>query len=111
MKTAFDSISNKLQTEHKESYAAWLQYTKIEDVLILEEYQQFARSIDILTDSEVVNSAKKELIRGISSMLGFQPRISAEQTHQGSIVIGSAEALTHVKPFLHYLEPWEKPIR
>ncbi|WP_160724433.1 alpha-glucuronidase family glycosyl hydrolase [Bacillus sp. USDA818B3_A] len=81
------NISEQYKANHKESYAAWLQYKKIDDVILAKEYQKWGSSIESLSDSIVIQSAQKELCSAISSMLDIQPQISSESKHKGRIVL------------------------
>ncbi|MFS0778140.1 alpha-glucuronidase family glycosyl hydrolase [Neobacillus sp. 3P2-tot-E-2] len=74
------------KTAHKESYSAWLQYKKIENRAIAEEYTQWCTSLTVLGDSVVMESAKRELIEGISSMLGIMPGSSSEPQQSGLVL-------------------------
>lgn len=90
MKSTFKNssinITDLYKAEHKESYAAWLQYKKIEDRVIAEEYSQWCRSLTVLGDSVVMESAKRELIQGISSMLGIMPDSSSKPQQSGLVL-------------------------
>jgi alpha-glucuronidase len=90
LKSAFENISKNrtdlYMAEHKESYSAWLQYKKIEDRAIAEEYTQWCSSLTVLGDSVVLESAKKELIQGISSMFGIIPDSFSEPQQSGLVL-------------------------
>ncbi|WP_218781307.1 alpha-glucuronidase family glycosyl hydrolase [Bacillus sp. EB106-08-02-XG196] len=90
MKSAFENISKSrtdlYKEEHKESYSAWLQYKKIESQAWSEEYTQWCGGFTVLGESVVIESAKRELILGISSMLGIQPSISSEPQQSGLVL-------------------------
>jgi alpha-glucuronidase len=68
------TVQNKVN--HKESYAAWLQYTKIDHAEVAEEYRKWAGNINSLAGSAVIDSALNELNAAFSSMLDIQPQIS-----------------------------------
>jgi alpha-glucuronidase len=90
LKSAFENISKNrtdlYKAEQKESYSAWLQYKKIEDRAIAEEYTQWCSSLTVVGDAVVLESAKKELIQGISSMLGIIPDTFSEPQHSGLVL-------------------------
>jgi alpha-glucuronidase len=90
LKSAFENISKNstdlYKTAHKASYSAWLQYKKIEDRLIAEDYTQWCRNLSVLEDSIVMESAKRELIQGISSMLGIMPESCSEPKQSGLVL-------------------------
>jgi alpha-glucuronidase len=80
------NITDILKAKHKESYAAWLQYKKIEDQATAKEYTQWCGRVTVLGDSPVIESAKKELILGLSSMLGIHPGTSSEIQQSGLVI-------------------------
>jgi alpha-glucuronidase len=96
LKSAFENISRNMtdlyKTKHKESYAAWLQYTKIDDQAIADKYAQWCGSLTVLGDSVVMESAKKELIQGISSMLGIFPD-SCPGSQQSCLVLAVKDSI------------------
>ncbi|WP_307197065.1 alpha-glucuronidase family glycosyl hydrolase [Neobacillus niacini] len=82
------NTTDLLKVEHKESYAAWLQYKNIDDQTLVNNYKQWCGRISILGASVVIESAKKELLLGISSMLGIEPDCSSEPM-QASLVLAT----------------------
>lgn len=96
MKSAVESISQNMtdlfKVEHKESYAAWLQYKNIDDQAFVNENKQWCGSISVFGDSVVIESAKKELLHGISSMLGIEPVCSSESM-RSSIVLATKDSI------------------
>ena len=54
-------------------YDLWLGYSKIEDPAILSEYQKHTKSIFFDNHSPVLDTARKELMRGIGRLLGQPP--------------------------------------
>lgn len=96
MKSTVESISknmtNLFKVEHKESYAAWLQYKNIADQAFVNEYKQWCGSISVLGDSVVIESAKKELLQGFSSMLGIEPDCSSGSM-RSSIVLATKDSI------------------
>jgi alpha-glucuronidase len=92
MKSIVENISQNttdlFNVEHKESYAAWLQYKNIDDQTLVNEYKQWCGRISILGASAVIESAKKELLLGISSMLEIEPDCSSEPM-QASLVLAA----------------------
>ncbi|MCM2531263.1 alpha-glucuronidase [Neobacillus pocheonensis] len=89
------NVTEQLKTDHKESYAAWLQYKKIEDFSLLENYQKWFENLASLADSVVIESAKKELLLGLSSMLGVQPTFSTERKAAAGIVLGTSVSIAN----------------
>jgi alpha-glucuronidase len=90
LKSTFKNISKNstdlYKAEHKESYAAWLQYKMIEDRALVQEYTQWCSSVTVLGDTVIMESAKKELIQGISSMLGIMPDSFSEPQQSGLVL-------------------------
>ncbi|MCM3694178.1 alpha-glucuronidase family glycosyl hydrolase [Neobacillus niacini] len=80
------NITDIYKEEHKESYAAWLQYKNIENNELANEYKQWCSSLNVLGNSLVIESAKKELSLGISSMLGIQPELNSEPKQSGLVL-------------------------
>src|SRR3954451_7100973 len=97
MKSTIDKTRNNItelyKLNHKESYAAWLQYKKIDDTALVEEYQKWSTNIESLADSIVVQSARNELITAFSSMLDIQPEISSGIKSKNSIVLATKKEL------------------
>lgn len=93
MKSTIENISKNItdfyKVEHKESYAAWLQYKKIDDSALAHEYTQWVGNLNVLGNSLIIESTKKELLQGISSMLGIEPDVSSEPKQAGLVVATS----------------------
>jgi alpha-glucuronidase len=90
MVSTIENISKNMtdlyKVEHKESYAAWLQYKNIEDNDLANEYKRWCSSLHVLGNSLVIESAKKELLRAISSMLGNEPESDSEPKQSGLVL-------------------------
>jgi alpha-glucuronidase len=93
VETTLKNVSERLKAEHKESYAAWLQYKKIEDEALADDYRQWCNNLEVLTNSIVIESAKKELLQGISSMLGIQPSLTTEANNRAGLVLGTRDTI------------------
>jgi len=97
MKSTIDNteynLTEQYKVNHKESYAAWLQYKKIDDAALVKEYQKWASNIESLADSIVIQSAQNELNTALSSMLDIQPKISSDIKPVNSIVLASMKEL------------------
>lgn len=61
--------------------AAWLRYQPIQDPAVRRRYDSLPSAVVTLGDSEVLRSARLELVRGVGGMLGR--RLSAEPNHTG----------------------------
>jgi alpha-glucuronidase len=81
-----NNSTDLLKAKHKESYAAWLQYKKIEDQATAKEYTQWCGRVTVLGDSPLIESARKELILGLSSMLGIHPGTSSGIQQSGLVI-------------------------
>ncbi len=89
----YSNLTAKLKDEHKKSYASWLQYERLEDTALLHDYQKWCENIHILGDSLVIDSAKKELQAGISSMLGVQPGVIKGAMSSAGIFLGTKDSV------------------
>jgi alpha-glucuronidase len=58
-----------------EGYDLWLGYSKIEDPVILSEYKKYTKAIFFNNRSPVLETAQKELFRGINGLLGQPPNM------------------------------------
>jgi alpha-glucuronidase len=96
MVSTIENISKNMtdlyKVENKESYAAWLQYKNIEDNDLANEYKRWCSSLHVLGNSLVIESAKKELLRAISSMLGLEPESDLEPKQSG-LVLASKDSI------------------
>ena len=57
-------------------YDLWLGYSKIEDPVIRSEYQKYTKSIFFNSQSSILDTARKELCRGIDGLLGQPPKMN-----------------------------------
>ncbi len=71
-----------------EGYEAWLRYDPLTTDNI-EEYAQWCSNVVMLEQSDVLDTARKELVRGIASMLGRKPRITAKPNSPRCILVGT----------------------
>nr|WP_258567731.1 alpha-glucuronidase family glycosyl hydrolase [Paenactinomyces guangxiensis] len=83
------NVSNEYVPNHGNEYACWLQYNKIKESAWMEEYKTWCSNLVVVENSEVINSAKAELLRGISSMLGFNPSVLMEPQQKTLIMLGT----------------------
>ncbi len=70
-------------------YDAWLRYAPIEDKSARERYDALPDVVVALGDSDVVQSAKEELIRGVRGMLGRTLRDSPRLPEEDTILLGT----------------------
>ncbi|MBM7540300.1 alpha-glucuronidase family glycosyl hydrolase [Amphibacillus cookii] len=64
-----------ISEEDLSSYKAWLQYKQITNEPLKATYLKMLKSIHIVSNSNIVDSAVKELLLGIEAMLGRRPTI------------------------------------
>src|SRR5689334_3562026 len=67
--------------------AAWLRYER------LEKPPALPASVVVLGNSEVLSSAREELIRGVQGMTGKILRVESAAPKEGAIVVGRLDAL------------------
>ncbi len=72
------------------AYHCWLQYNKL-DHPIASHYQAFCDTLIILDQSQIIHSAKEELVNGISSMIGNSPSTNVVPQAKSSIVLATIE--------------------
>src|SRR5262245_26309568 len=91
---AFLGGSLRAETGHE----AWLRYAPLAPAE-KQRYQQIPENIVRLNDSPVMNSARQELIRGLTAMLGGNFRIS-DKTPYSSIFLGTIPPMAKLVPDL-----------
>jgi alpha-glucuronidase len=79
---------------------AWLRYQRLDAKSIAEHYAEFPAVIVTLTDSEVVVSARDELVRGVRGMLDRTVRVDTKLPKESAIVIGTFDDVKKVIPTL-----------
>src|SRR5205823_6691958 len=79
-------------------YAAWLRYAPIEDANVRQVYKQFPAVIVALDSSVVEQSAEKEVIHDVRSMLGRTLRIDAQIPDEDCILLGTLSSMKRVAP-------------
>jgi alpha-glucuronidase len=79
------------KVEHKDSYAAWLQYKNIDNSALSNEYKHLSGSLNVLGNSLILETAKKELLSAISSMLGMEPAFA--EPRQANLVLATKDSL------------------
>ena len=74
-------------------YDLWLGYDKIENVDLLHQYEQAAASIYFQNNSEILKAARKELKRGLGSMLDRTVDFTDSFSAANSMVIAKKASL------------------
>lgn len=77
-------------TQINSEYDLWLGYTKIENQESLENFSKATASIYFVGNNDMLQAAKKELSRGLKSMLGFDPVFSGTFDSTSSMVVASS---------------------
>ncbi|MBP1969335.1 alpha-glucuronidase [Virgibacillus natechei] len=84
-----NAIKNEQTLNNVKGYRAWLQYSKIEDKRMDEEYRSWFSAIGVAGDTSITNSAIKELSDGIESMLDVAPTVNVDSLQTASIILGT----------------------
>src|SRR5579884_1286763 len=79
-------------------YAAWLRYAPVQDANVRLMYQRLPAVAVALDSSAVEESAQKELIRGVQSMLGRTLRMDARLPDEDCILLGTLAAVKQAAP-------------
>ncbi|MBA7684326.1 Xylan alpha-(1-_2)-glucuronosidase [subsurface metagenome] len=75
----------------EDGYEFWLRYHKISDQGILKEYRQLCKDIIITENTPILDSARQELVRGLSGLLVQKPNICSDVSRTGSIIVGTLQ--------------------
>jgi alpha-glucuronidase len=71
---------------------AWLRYASL-DPDVAARYAQLPATVVILHDSQVMNSAQTELLRGIRGMLGRTLRVESSVPKEAAFVLGTTKEI------------------
>lgn len=82
------------------SYKSWLQYAKITDSALLANYNSYLGKLVIAENTEVIESAKEELLRGVASMFGTTLAISTKIEEQSFIFVGTENNYDVVREYV-----------
>ncbi len=77
---------------------AWLRYRPIDDPVARRMYDSLPAVVVTLGNSEVLSTARDELIRGVQGMLGRTLRIETSLPSEPAIVIGTAAMVKQAAP-------------
>src|SRR5687768_8296974 len=84
-----------LQTAKAEDgYRLWLRYDLIENTQTRNEYREFIKALLIDGNSPTLSIAKKELLTGLSGLLGSVTPLSKNAADKGLIVCGTFDSGT-----------------
>jgi alpha-glucuronidase len=79
-------------------YDAWLRYAPIDERAARERYDSLPAVIVTLGDSEILDAAQAELVRGVRGMLGRTLRESKTLPDESAIVLGTYDAVLAAIP-------------
>ncbi|WP_276391482.1 alpha-glucuronidase family glycosyl hydrolase [Eudoraea chungangensis] len=86
-------FSSLTYAQSLDGYDLWLGYSKVEDVLLAQEYSNATKSIYFPEESEMLIVTKKELKRGLENLLGQSPDISNLQGSGTTLLISKKDDL------------------
>lgn len=79
-------------------YAAWLRYAPINDPNVHLAYERLPGAVVALDASVIVQTARKELMRGLRSMLGRTLRIDSQLPDEDCILLGTLSSVKRAAP-------------
>lgn len=91
---AFTAVSLRAET----GYAAWLRYAPIQDPNVRLMYGRLPATTVALDSSLVEQTAQKELIRAVQSMLGRTLRMDERLPNEDCILLGTLSAVRQAEP-------------
>lgn len=86
LSVALTLLSNTIQAE--DGYELWLRYVKVDNPTLLAEYQKVVTGIYVEGSSPIINSAKEELLSGLSGLLAKQITV-ANAVSEGTVIVTS----------------------
>jgi alpha-glucuronidase len=81
----------------------WLRYEHVDAKVAAEHYAQFPAVVVTLKESEILASARDELVRGVRRMLGHTLRVDTKLPKESAIVIATFEEAKKAFPMLDSL--------
>ena len=94
-------IANLLVALHAESGAdAWLRHAPLDEASARQYRTALPAAVTSYTSSPVVQSAQRELLRGIRGMLGRTLRVHSSLPAESAIVLGTLASLRQAAPQL-----------
>jgi alpha-glucuronidase len=84
---------------------AWLQYAPIADPAVRATYDTVPDVVVAIGDSEVIRTAREELVRGLRSMLGREFRGADPPVSSSIILIGNVKDVRAALPITRVLDP------
>jgi alpha-glucuronidase len=87
------------QTCAETGYEAWLRYAEIDDVSINKNYDESLPAVVVtLNNSEIMQSAQSELLRGVRGMLGRILRVETTLPDESAILLGTFDEIKKIIP-------------
>lgn len=84
-----DTNHNALNTtKTNDGYNLWLQYKKLDDNKLLNDYKDALQTVQAFGDSETIEAAVEEIVKGFSGLFGQSYQFN-ENTSDNILVIGS----------------------
>jgi len=79
------------QVSAEDGYEMWLRYQPVTDQSLLRDYRNQLRHLVVEGDSEIMQSAARELTMGLEGLLDRELSVGDELARRGSLVIGTPE--------------------
>ncbi len=92
-------------TQAENGADGWLRYAPIKNEQMLKQYASLPGRIVALDEAVVVQSAERETVRGLESMLGKTIAVDSRMPLDNSFVVGTVAELHHQFP------AWRTPVR
>jgi alpha-glucuronidase len=84
-------------------YDAWLRYERLDEKILKEQYTDFPAIVISLGDSEIIGTARDELVRGVRGMVGHTLRIESKLPKETAIVLATFQQAKKAFPSLDKL--------
>jgi alpha-glucuronidase len=97
------SLCGAVNVHAETGHDAWLRYQPVDAKAAADHYSKFPAMVVALGDSDMVASARDELIRGVRGMLGHTMRSTPTLPKERSIVLGTYDKVKEVIPTLEKL--------
>jgi alpha-glucuronidase len=85
-------------------YDLWLRYIKINDPVLMRNYQSAVKQVVFPDKSPVLQKAKYELNIGLTGLLGTKPLMANSVTADGALLIGTPNTLPLITKLTAYTE-------
>lgn len=75
--------------EADDGHELWLKYRRIDDVLLLKEYQEAVPSVVVSGESETLNILRKEMQRGLAGLFGADVHFRATPGRDNGLIVST----------------------